>query len=59
MGELAKFISRACSLKSEHFNSKKECAEYIKNNLEKGTTVLLKASRMMKFEEIIEMVKNI
>ena len=59
VGELAKFISRACSLKSEHFNSKKECAEYIKNNLEKGTTVLLKASRMMKFEEIIEMVKNI
>ena len=59
VGDLAKFISRACSLKSEHFNSKKECAEYIKNNLEKGTTVLLKASRMMKFEEIIEMVKNI
>ncbi len=59
VGELAKFISRACSLKSEHFNSKKECAEYVKNNLKKGTTVLLKASRIMKFEEIIEMVKNI
>ena len=59
VGELAKFISRACSLKSEHFNSKKECAEYVKNNLEKGTTVLLKASRIMKFEEIIEMVKYI
>jgi len=59
VGELAKFISRACSLKSEHFNSKKECAEYVKNNLKDGTTVLLKASRIMKFEEIIEMVKNI
>lgn len=59
VGELAKFISRACSLKSEHFNSKEECANYVKNNLEKGTTVLLKASRVMKFEEIIEMVKSI
>ena len=59
VGELAKFISRACSLKSEHFSSKKECAEFVKNNLEKGTTVLLKASRIMKFEEIIEMVKNL
>jgi len=57
VGELAKFISRACSLESKHFETKKECAEYIKNNLKPGTTILLKASRIMKFEEIIEMVK--
>ncbi len=59
VGELAKFISRGCSLNSKHFNSKKECADYIKNSLKKGTTVLLKASRAMKFEEIIEMVKKL
>lgn len=58
VGELAKFISRGCSLKSEHFETKKDCAEYIKNNLEPGTTVLLKASRLMKFEEVIDMLKN-
>ncbi len=59
VGELAKFISRACTLPSKHFNSKQECANYIKDNLEAGTTILLKASRIMKFEEIIEMVKNL
>ncbi len=59
VGELAKFISRGSSLNSKHFDSKEECARYIKNNLEAGTTVLLKASRVMKFEEIIELVKKL
>lgn len=59
VGELAKFISRACSLDSKHFNSKEECAKFIKTGLEPNTTILLKASRIMKFEEIIEMVKNL
>lgn len=59
VGELAKFISRASSLNSKHFDSKEECVKYIKNNLEPGTTVLLKASRVMKFEEIIDMVKSL
>ena len=59
VGELAKFISRGSSLNSMHFDSKEECANYIKNNLEPGTTILLKASRVMKFEEIIEMVKKL
>ncbi len=60
VGELAKFISRASTLhKTKHFNTKEECAKFIKNDLEAGTTILLKASRIMKFEEIIEMVKNL
>lgn len=59
VGELAKFISRASTLNSKHFDSKEECAKYIKNSLEPNTTILLKASRSMKFEEIIEMVKNL
>lgn len=59
VGELAKFISRACTLDSKHFDNKQECAKYVKNNLEPNTTILLKASRSMKFEEIIEMVKNL
>jgi len=59
VGELAKFISRASTLESKHFDSKEECAKYVKNSLKPGTTILLKASRVMKFEEIIEMVKNL
>ncbi len=60
VGELAKFISRASTLNnSKHFDTKEECAKFIKTELEPETTILLKASRVMKFEEIIEMVKNL
>lgn len=39
------------------FTLKSELAEYLKNIMAKGDTVLFKASRGMKFEEIIEMIK--
>lgn len=39
------------------FMSKSELAEYLNNIMKKGDAVLFKASRGMKFEEIIEMIK--
>ncbi|MCD7740298.1 MAG: UDP-N-acetylmuramoyl-tripeptide--D-alanyl-D-alanine ligase, partial [Candidatus Gastranaerophilales bacterium] len=52
-GNLAKLI-KPDNIKTIHFDNKKELAEFMKKNLKKGSNVLLKASRFMKFEEIIE-----
>lgn len=52
-GELAKYIKPE-KLTTKHFETKKEIANFIKTNLPKGSNILLKASRFMKFEEIIE-----
>lgn len=59
VGELARFILKASLYEGKSFNSTVECAKYLKGNLEKGTTILLKASRFMKFEKIIETVKSL
>ena len=56
VGNLAKYILRNSTLEGVEFETNFECAKYILDNIEKGTTILLKASRAMKFEEIIEMV---
>ncbi|MBE7704725.1 MAG: UDP-N-acetylmuramoyl-tripeptide--D-alanyl-D-alanine ligase [Cyanobacteria bacterium SIG29] len=56
-GDLAKYIQPK-NLKTIHFETKKELADFIKNNLPKGANLLLKASRFMKFEEIIEELKK-
>lgn len=53
VGELAKYIQPK-NLKTVHFENKQELVAFIKDNLEKGSNILLKASRFMKFEEIIE-----
>ncbi len=53
IGDLAKLI-KPSNLKTVHFETKKEAAEFIKNNLPNNSNILLKASRFMKFEEIIE-----
>lgn len=53
IGELAKYIQPQ-KIKTKHFETKKELVHFIKNNLPKGSNILLKASRFMKFEEIIE-----
>jgi len=52
-GELAKYIQPA-NIKTIHFENKEKLTEFIKNTLPKGSNILLKASRFMKFEEIIE-----
>lgn len=56
VGNLAKYILRNSTLEGVEFETNFECAKYIVENIQEGTTVLLKASRAMKFEEIIEMV---
>lgn len=53
IGELAKYIISSKN-KTIHFEDKKQLADFIKNELPKGSNILLKASRFMKFEEIIE-----
>jgi hypothetical protein len=58
VGSLARHIARNTTLKNTEFENNEQCAKYITKNVEKGTTILLKASRSMKFEQIIEMVEN-
>ncbi len=53
LGELAKYIEPK-NRKVKHFETKQDLVAFMKENLKKGSNVLLKASRFMKFEEIIE-----
>ena len=57
LGELAKNINPQ-KIKTVHFDTINEIAEFIKNKLTPGSNILLKASRFMKFEEIIEELKK-
>ena len=57
IGDLAKYIIPK-NIRTDHFESKKELADFIKNNLPEGSNILLKASRFMKFEDIIEELKK-
>lgn len=58
VGTLARHIARNTTLDSIEFENNEQCAKYIVENTKKGSTILLKASRSMKFEQIIEMVEN-
>ena len=58
VGALARHIARNATLESVEFENNSDCAKYILKNIEKNSTILLKASRAMKFEQIIEMVTN-
>jgi len=55
-GDLAKYISRNTTIEARHFDDKKELASYLVECCEPKTNVLFKASRSMKFEEIIDMI---
>ena len=57
IGNLAKLIKPE-NHKTIHFKTKQEIVDFIKNNLPLGSNILLKASRFMKFEEIIEELKK-
>ena len=59
VGTLARHIARNTTLESVEFENNEQCAKYIVENVEKGSTILLKASRSMKFEQIIEMVEKL
>ena len=56
-GELAKYITPTKN-KHIHFEDKKELSNFIIKNLPANSNILLKASRFMKFEEIIEELKG-
>ncbi len=57
IGELSKNISDSTKHAAKHFSDKIEALEALKE-LKKGTTVLLKGSRSMKLEELIEEMKK-
>ena len=59
VGTLARHIARNTTLKSVEFENNEECAKYIIQNAPSNSTILLKASRAMKFEQIIETVEKL
>ncbi len=59
IGTLSKNITNAitaCEIK--HFDNIENAIPYIKSNIESGTILFLKASRSMKFEQIIELLSK-
>lgn len=54
VGKLAEYIAKSAKHKSKSFTGNEGVASYILKNFEKGTNILFKASRSMKFEEIIK-----
>lgn len=59
VGKLAKHISNNISICfTKNFETNEEISLYILNNLEQSGTIFLKASRSMKFEEILENLKE-
>ena len=56
VGKLAKHIGKNTNLNSVHFNSNEDCANYLAQNINDGDVLLFKASRSMKFEEIISYI---
>lgn len=60
VGNLALYIGEElekCGLNVKSFENNIETSRYILDNLNAGSTIFLKASRAMKFEEIIEYLK--
>lgn len=57
VGDLARTIGEelsSCGMQVQSFDNNIETSRYILDNLNAGSTIFLKASRAMKFEEIIE-----
>ena len=59
IGHLSKNISDVDTTRSVHYQTIDGGVMYLKNNLKRGDKVLIKASRSMKFETIIEKLKEI
>ncbi len=61
VGNLALYIGQELAEKGlfvKHFDNNLETSRYILDNLHEGCTIFLKASRAMKFEEIIENIRR-
>lgn len=59
VGKLARYITDTCKYKTAAFDDNKSVAKYIVENIPEGTTILFKASRSMKFEEIISELEEL
>jgi len=59
VGNLARHIARNTTISSMEFENNELCAHYIAKNAPKGATILLKASRSMKFEQILDRLKEL
>lgn len=62
VGNLAGEISKKLNenkIFSQNFDDNLQTSRYILDNAKIGTTIILKASRSMKFEEIIDEIKNV
>lgn len=57
LGELCSFAAKACA-GSEHFLNKAELITALKAQLSAQVTVLVKGSRFMKMEEVVEAITN-
>ena len=58
VGDLAKYIAKTYKGESVQFKENHDAAKYILENISAGTTMLFKASRSMKFEDIIKELDN-
>ena len=61
VGNLAEEIANTVKekgIETMSFNEKNQAVIYIKDNIKKGSTLFFKASRSMKFEEIIDGIKG-
>lgn len=61
VGKLAKKIAETVKQKgvfAVSFDNNAQAAEYIEKNIKQGSTIFLKASRSMKFEEILNALKG-
>ncbi len=59
VGQLAKNIAEVCEHNAVSFEDNKSAAKYIVENIPAGTLILFKASRSMKFEEIISEIEEL
>lgn len=61
VGKLAREISKVlitAGFESQNFDKNSDVSKYVLENIKSGTTIILKASRSMKFEEIINTLKE-
>lgn len=61
IGKLAQYIGKPLEIEGfevEYFDNNEQASVYIVENLDKSNTIFLKASRSMKFEEILEKIKE-
>ena len=54
IGKLTKHTIDKCNGNAKWFNNKKELIQYVKSKIRKNSCVLVKGSRFMKMEEVVE-----